>query len=75
MKTNQSCGFPDKHVKMQVLLNQKPRLRLLSLFNQVAEGHSEKLNGHGGSVFTGKPAFSSEVSTRPESFVQLSLFE
>ena len=29
-------AFTDKHVKMQMLLNQKPRLRLLSLFNQVA---------------------------------------
>ena len=32
MNANQSCGFTDKHVKIDILLNQKPRLRLLLFF-------------------------------------------
>ncbi|WP_293151761.1 RNA-guided endonuclease TnpB family protein [Okeania sp. SIO2C9] len=47
----------------------------LSLFDEVAEGHSETIKRTLRKRQTGKPAFSSEVSTLPESFVQLSLFE
>ncbi|NEO56487.1 MAG: IS200/IS605 family element transposase accessory protein TnpB [Okeania sp. SIO3B5] len=47
----------------------------LSLFAEVAEGHSETIKRTRKKRQTGKPAFSSDVSTHSESFVQLSLFE
>ncbi|MDJ0518665.1 MAG: RNA-guided endonuclease TnpB family protein [Trichodesmium sp. MO_231.B1] len=47
----------------------------LSLFAEVAEGHSETIKRTRRKRQTGLPAFSSDVSTHSESFVQLSLFE
>ncbi|NEO57129.1 MAG: IS200/IS605 family element transposase accessory protein TnpB [Okeania sp. SIO3B5] len=47
----------------------------LSLFEEVAEGHSETIKRTRRKRQTGKPADSNDVSTRPESFVQLSLFD
>ncbi|WP_293161536.1 hypothetical protein [Okeania sp. SIO2C9] len=47
----------------------------LSIFDEVAEGHWSIIYRTGRKCQTGKPAFSSDVSTRSESFVQLSLFE
>ncbi len=47
----------------------------LSLFNEVAEGQPETIKRTRRKRQTGKPADSNDASTRPESFVQLSLFE
>ncbi|NES65580.1 MAG: IS200/IS605 family element transposase accessory protein TnpB [Okeania sp. SIO2D1] len=47
----------------------------LSLFNEVAEGQPETIKRTRRKRQTGKPADPNDVSTHPESFVQLSLFE
>ena len=47
----------------------------LSLFNEVAEGQPETIKRTRRKRQTGKPAVSNDVSTRPEFFKQLSLFE
>ncbi|NEO54884.1 MAG: IS200/IS605 family element transposase accessory protein TnpB [Okeania sp. SIO3B5] len=47
----------------------------LSLFNKVAEGQTETIKRTRRKRQTGKLADSNDVSTRPESFLQLSLFD